>query len=192
MNLRFLKHIYTTPIISTCYRQREAFKVNNWRQKQPGSPFHATHTVYLRGPKDPEQNWDSGDPCVDYPLLGMKEWQNAKRLIERIRRAVIEDIESNKIPVVLGETGKVYIENLSAESVIEWRAEEPGYAEKHIRMLLLIETNPGVVLYAGGLAQHLEVGALTWMNTRCLHSMLNLGTYPAVTFIADFAVQEGE
>lgn len=191
MTIRWIKHLYPAPLASAAYRQREAFKVDNWRQKAEGSRFHATQSIFLRGPKDPEKNWDSDVECVDYPLLADKAWLHARNMIGRIRRALQEDIRVNNIPVVLGSTGKVYIESLAAENVIEWGREDSEYGKLHIiRTLLTLETNPSAVIYVAGAGIHMEVGGLWMLHPLALHSMLNAtGPYPVVTFIVDFAVE---
>lgn len=185
-NLRWLTHLRTSPLVATLYRQREAFKKDIWRQKHEPR-FKATESIYLRGPAEPAKNWNTADPCVDYAPLRDKAWLAAKNMIGRIRRAVDEDIAANKIPVVLGDTGKCYIESLNSDSVIDWgNIEKPST----IRLVLTLETNPGATHYVFGQGGHFEVGSLWWLNPLALHSQLNTGGYPVVSFTVDFAVEE--
>lgn len=189
VNLRWIKHLYTAPLGSTVYRQRERFKLDVWRQKEYPR-FKATQSIYFRGPKEPD-NWEADAACVDYAVLGTKEWLTAKNMISRIRRAIEEDAATNNIPVKIGATGRCYIERLDAESVIDWGAEDNAYGKKHIlRMMLTLETNPGAAFYIAGQGGHFEVGSLQWINPLAIHSMMNVGTFPVVTMICDFAVEE--
>ena len=165
MHLRALKFLYTTPLLATVYRHREEF------------------TRITPGLNDKVLT-------LDATMLADKKWLNARNMVARIRRAVIDDIAANKAPVLLGETGRVWIESIAPESNTAWETEKGP--DKTLRFILPLETNPGVVTYVGGQGLHLEAGGLWWINIRAPHCLLNAGLYPVVNFMVEFAVGEAE
>jgi hypothetical protein len=178
MNLRFIRHMHSTPLLTTVYRQR------------------ATFTPYKDGRS--EIVLREGDPPADLPILGATAkdgtviWKNASNMIRRIRAAVIEDIEANKIPVALGEAARVSIERLAPDSVTPWWRDESKDAAKIARMVLTLETNPGARCCAGVEFATLQAGSLWWVQHRAMHCAQNFGTYPVISMIVDFAIEEGE
>jgi hypothetical protein len=185
MNLKPIRQLYTTPLLSTVYRRRDDFV----KSDVPG--LRATKTIWLRG--------EIPGLLDDHPRLADKQWLNAKNMIQRVRRAVADNIAENtaatvaagKAPVLLGSTGRIWIESLAAESFTDWMVDKSPQSEKTVRFILTLETNPGVRHYAGGEWMHLEVGGLWWINTRAVHSILNTGIYAAISMIAEFEVSEG-
>lgn len=188
MHFRPVSFIDTWGLASAVYRHRSAFDQNRLRQTTPGSPHHSTQTIFFRGPRDPSpENWFDDAPQVDYGLLGQKEWQTAKNVLSRIRRAVQATLPAGQ---ELGPAGKAMIVLLKAGCHIDWHVDEGEYAEAHIRFHLPIVTNPGCALYSGGEVQYMPAGQLTWFDNRVKHSGTNLGAHPRVHLIVDFRKPE--
>lgn len=169
MNLRWMRHMYVTPLLSTVYYQRKA--------------FDEAGVIRLRG--------DEGD----LEILARKDkdgkpiWRNATNMAARIRRAVEEDIVANKVPLVLGDTGRFWIGKFSPESCTPWERDETD--RKYVRLILALETNPAVLVTCGGQTQHMPVGGLWWMQVKALHSFQNWGAFPAVHMNVEIAIEEG-
>lgn len=169
MNLRWLRHLYVTPLIGTVYRHRDDLKQG---------------PIRLRGPDD----WDKDGPYKEYPILTDKAWVNAKNMIGRIRAAVHQDIELNRVPLVLGSTGRGWIERLVENTTTPWaKSDTKGL----LRFVVPLETNPNVTVYSGGGFAHMEVGSLWFVQPTVPHSMINMGTYAAVHLICEIETREG-
>lgn len=164
-NLRWIAHLYTTPLCATVYRQREI-----WKAADHAGPLE---TVLL--------------PSA---LLEEKAWRNAANMVNRIRRAIVDDIAINRTPVVLGETLAVQIERLSPESVMPWESFSAA-TSKRLHLRLALESNPAALLSCGGQTVHMEVGALWWLNVTALHSLQNWGKHSVINMVAEFAIEEG-
>ena len=171
MNVRFIKQLYSTPLLTTVYRKRALF-----------TPYvdgrsEATLTADLLAEKDKDGN-----------LI----WRNAVNMIARIRRELQIDIDANKLPVVLGETGRVWLERVAADSVTAWWRDESREAEKIARVVLTLDTNPLARIHVGAEMAHMEAGSLWWVQHRALHCVANWSNYPVISMIAEFAIEEGE
>jgi hypothetical protein len=178
MNIRFIKHLYSAPLASTVYQQRNTF-----------TPYKDGRSeVALR----------DGEPPADLPILSEKNksnaviWRNAVNMISRIRRELRIDIDANKLPVVLGETRRVWLERIAPDGVTDWWRDEAKEAEKIARVILTLDTNPLARIHVGAETVHMEAGSLFWYQHRAFHCFANWGAHPVVSLTADFAIEEGE
>ena len=86
--------------------------------------------------------------------------------------------------------GRIYMEMLDPGAVIPWRQEKTPYFARYDRAHLVLRSNPGAVMFAGGPngteAYSPSPGQLFIEPARMLCSAVNLGETPSVHLVVDF------
>lgn len=130
-------------------------------------------------------------PILAKLLDAEKSPANLSALAEpRIRRLIVEDITANRLPLKLGDTERIWPEHLTSNHCEPWQRDEREDADKILRFVLALETNPLVRLTVGGQDVHMEAGTLWWVQQRLLSSWQNLGKHAAIHLFAEFRLVE--
>ena len=186
MNFNGIGFIDILPLIATVHRQRAWFDKNTMRQRAADSPHHDTKCIPLRGPKDPtEENWFEDVPQVDYGILGLKDWDAAKKALIKISRLMTRVYPNEYPPNEPVKLGKAMIVSLKPGGFVDWHVDEGPYYERYLRFHIPLYTNPKAVLYSGGEGMNLMAGGVVFFNNRVIHSAINAGPVQRIHLIAD-------
>lgn len=108
-------------------------------------------------------------------------WPFARRLLDDVADQLRARLGA---PQAL-EFGEIFIEELAAGHVIPWQIGTTDYDKAHTRARLQLLPSCGVSLYSGNDTLAPGVGNLTFINHLVWHSVVNLGTVPAISLVLD-------
>jgi quercetin dioxygenase-like cupin family protein len=173
------RHVATldaAPLAAAVAENAARFGDLTFRQKAPGSAHPDTETIYLRMPAEiTAETIFEGLDAVSYPA-----WEIAplREVAERIADAT------------QGRLGRVMVIKLKPGGRIAPHVDEGGYALATARFHLVIATNPGAWLEAGGERVHMAAGELWWFDKHAPHRGANEGATDRVHMVIDLFLPE--
>lgn len=180
-NFRFVAHLDTFPVMTGLAKTNPpAWKPVEARGEVMHPDIGLGASLLLRGHSPiTKENWLDDLPVR--PTRELESWKSMQRLLERARRAVME--EHNRMLQVgflkrvelSGVMARAMVSRLDPGSTIFWHVDDGPYHQRTVRFHLPLVTNPGCLLYSGPQVQHLEVGSLWYFNNKVRHCAANWG-----------------
>jgi hypothetical protein len=132
----------------------------------------------IRGPRA------DADPEDDAAFVRFKvstKWPELTNVLDQLRRlAGSPDFEF----------GRIYLEMLMPNGVIQWERETGDYAQRFQRVHLALRTNPGAFTFIGGASVNMQPGLVNLVDRRLPMSAINLGNAYRCHLICDFRKRE--
>ncbi len=159
-------------------------------QDEPGSPYHDTKTILLRGPQgihaakgnDATKLWIADVTHENAPLLN--DWPTARRCLNLIAEMLAKQF--GKPP----QFGKIMVEGLKPGGWIDWHVGGGAYADAHDRFVCPLVTCPGAFVLSGGEAASPAQGVLCYFNHHVAHSAINAGPIVRSHLVLDLRREE--
>lgn len=169
------------PLLAKLQANPQLWRLNEERQRAPGSAHHETESIYVLGPPEmtPRSVFNDLTP-IAYPAMDVIGFEVAA-LTGLAQAFAASWQDEGKAP----KLGRVMIANLHRDGVIDPHEDEGAYADHYDRFHLVLHALPGVRFNVGPYHFEPKRAELWWFNHKITHSVVNVSEDDRLHLIID-------